>query len=106
MGEEGQSGREQPSFGIDLVGVVNGSCCLSHPGEQPLTCELDVREVEPLLRAEVVVDHRLRDSSVLGDLVHGGFVKAVGGEHASSDLEHLSLSHRAGELAAPPLRVL
>ena len=46
-------------------------------------------EVEVELAGEVLVEHRLRDARLVGDVLHRGLVVALGDEDAESRLEQL-----------------
>ena len=56
----------------------------------------DVEE-ELTLRREVLVQDGLGDAGGLGDLVHGGVVVAVSGEHRERNRQQLLASFRGGE---------
>ena len=50
---------------------------------------VDDDRVEALLAAEVLVDHRLGDAGLRGDLLDGGGVEALLGEQGPADLDEL-----------------
>jgi hypothetical protein len=56
-------------------------------GEEPLDLAVHDDGVEAFLTAEVLVDHRLRDAGLGGDLLDRGAVQAALGEQAPPDVQ-------------------
>jgi hypothetical protein len=63
---------------------------------------VDACREQILLRAEVRVDHRLRNARYVGDLVHRRVVVAPFGEHRDRGVEDLPLTDLAREPFDPP----
>ena len=82
----------------------SGSSALPHGAadllEQPPAGALDAGQEQPLLGAEVVVQHRLGDAGGGGDLVHRDAVVAALGEQPLGGGDHLRLAHGARRAAA------
>ena len=57
--------------------------------DQPITALVEEREIEVELGRKVLVQDRFGYPSRVGDVVHGGCVVALGGEHFAGRIEQL-----------------
>ena len=90
-------GQERQHRGLEaLAGRALGDA-LGHARHQVVHLPVHDGRVQPLLRAEVLVDDGLGDARLLGDLLDRGRLVALRGEDPPADLHQLDPAFGPGE---------